>query len=179
MDGTPFVPVGRIVKVHGTGGEVSVAPVSDPAVTLHEGLELWIIPPPTANRSGKVQSVRPGPKGSLVKIAGIEDRATAEALRGRTLVARAEDLPKEAVEEALDEKETDIGLSVVDEERGMLGRVDDVIETGANAVWLVDGGPFGQVLIPVIDTVILEVDRERRTARVRLLPGLIDEGSSR
>ena len=62
-----------------------------------------------------------------------------------------------------------------DEERGELGVIDEIIVTGANDVWVVRGGPLGEVLIPVIDDCVLEVDTETRTARVRLLPGLIEE----
>ncbi len=175
MIDTPFVPVGRIVKVHGTGGEISVATTTDSPSALNEGLEVWIVPPPEGIRRGTVQWVRPGPKGPLVKIAGIEDRAAAEPLRGRTLIARTADVPEESDYGT----KTYVGLSVIDEERGMLGRITDVIETGANDVWVIDAGPFGQVLIPVIDSVVLEIDEAHERARVRLLPGLIDEEPSR
>ena len=61
-------------------------------------------------------------------------------------------------------------MSVVDEARGVLGEIVEVIVTGANDVWVVDG-PFGEVLLPVIDDVVLDVDEEARTAQVRLLAG--------
>jgi len=64
---------------------------------------------------------------------------------------------------------------VIDDERGLIGTVDDVIITGANDVWIVDG-PFGEVLIPVIEDVVHEIDEDAMTARVTLLPGLIEEG---
>jgi 16S rRNA processing protein RimM len=50
----------------------------------------------------------------------------------------------------------------------------DVIETGANDVWVVQGTRFGEVLLPVTDEVVLDVDDASGTAHVRLLPGLID-----
>ena len=64
---------------------------------------------------------------------------------------------------------------MTDTARGVLGDVVDVIVTGANDVWVVEGGPHGRVLLPVIDPVILSVDLEARTAEVELLPGLIED----
>jgi 16S rRNA processing protein RimM len=86
-------------------------------------------------------------------------------------VARPADLP----EEWGDEADNEIGLRVIDVDRGDIGTVADVIVTGANDVWVLRNGPYGEVLIPVIDDVVLEIDEVEGTASVRLLPGLIDE----
>jgi 16S rRNA processing protein RimM len=63
---------------------------------------------------------------------------------------------------------------VFDGERGLIGEITDVIITGANDVWVIEG-PFGEVLIPVIDQVIGDIDEEAGTVHITLLPGLIDE----
>jgi 16S rRNA processing protein RimM len=52
--------------------------------------------------------------------------------------------------------------------------VTDVIVTGANDVWVVEGR-FGQVLVPDIDDVVGEIDEEAGTVSVTLLPGLIED----
>jgi 16S rRNA processing protein RimM len=171
MKDAPFVPVGRIVKVHGLKGEVSVAVTAGPPFSIPQNLAVWIVPPPAGPTRCTVESVRPGPKGPLVKLSGFSGRADAEVLRGRTLVALPEDLP-EGWGEA---QEDDVGLKVTDVERGDIGTVVDVIQTGANDVWVLADGPFGEVLVPVIDDVVLEIDDDERKATVRLLPGLIDE----
>ncbi|MBE0416484.1 MAG: 16S rRNA processing protein RimM [Coriobacteriia bacterium] len=171
MKDAPFVPVGRIVKVHGLKGEVSVAVSAGPPFSIPENLSVWIVPPPSGPTCYTVESVRPGPKGPLVKLSGFSGRADAEALRGRTLVAHPEDLP----DGWGDTPEGDLGLRVTDVERGEIGTVVDVIATGANDVWVLADGPYGKVLVPVIDDVVLEIDDNARTATVRLLPGLIDE----
>lgn len=168
----PFVPVGRVVKAHGLYGEVSVAPAARPPFAFPEGLEVWFTPPPLSGpRSARVEGVRRGPKGPLVKLSGIDSIDDASRLNGSILVARPGDLPPEAFEEEPDP----VGIEVVDTERGALGIIEDVILTGANDVWVIHG-PFGQVLVPVVDEIVLEVDHEARRARVRLIPGLIDEG---
>jgi 16S rRNA processing protein RimM len=168
----PFVPLGRVVRTHGLKGEVSVAPAVDLPFLLPEGLEVRFVPPVVGMRGpARVESVRPGPKGPLVKLSGIDDITSAEKLVGTTMVTRTEDDPFVRPEEEPDP----VGLTVVDEDRGELGVVEDVIVTGANDVWVVRGDRFGEVLLPVIGDVVLDVDEGTRTVRVRLLPGLLEE----
>jgi len=171
MDPAAFVPLGRIVKTHGLQGEVSVAETGRLPLERAVGLTVWLVPPPAGVRSATVTAVRPGPKGPLVKLSGVDDPDTAATLRGANLSARAGDLPDDALEEEPDP----VGLAVRDADRGDLGTVEDVIVTGANDVWVVRGGRFGEVLIPVIEQCIASVDWDAMTADVRLLPGLIED----
>jgi 16S rRNA processing protein RimM len=168
MDAEAFAPLGRVAKTHGLNGEVSVIMAVDLPVERVVGLEVWFVPPPASVRTGRITGVRPGPKGPLFAIDSVCDLATAESLRGCNILARAEDIPEAA------EESDPVGMTVVDDERGLIGEITDVIVTGANDVWVVEG-PFGEVLIPVIDQVIGDVDEQTGTVRVTLLPGLIDE----
>lgn len=171
MDDAPFVPVGRVVKPHGVQGEVSVAFAFGPPFELKPGSTVWAVPPSPGAGSLTVEQVRPGPKGPLVKLSGIDDRTGADLMRGRTLLVHRDSLPA-----GLDSEEPDLtGADVHDEEKGLLGRIEETLMTGANDVWIVRGERFGEVLIPVIDDVVLSVDHESRMVRVRLLPGLIEE----
>jgi 16S rRNA processing protein RimM len=171
MDPAAFVPMGRIIKTHGVAGEVSVAVTDGLALERLVGVQVWFVPPPVALRTATIAGVRPGPKGPLVRFEELTDPDTAAALRGTTMVARPADLPEDLLAEPEDDP---VGLRVVDATRGDLGEVTDVIITGANDVWVVSGGRFGEVLLPVIDHVVLEVDWDKNLARVELLPGLID-----
>jgi 16S rRNA processing protein RimM len=154
----PFVPVARVVKSHGLHGEVAVKPLVDLPVDFLEGLTVFVVPPGATVREATVTGVRPGPKGPLLSLDGVTDTADARSLCGTTLLVRRDDL---------------LGMELIDDQRGSIGVVSDVIVTGANDVWVTEG-PFGQVLVPVIDEVVLSIDDESRTARVMLLPGLID-----
>jgi 16S rRNA processing protein RimM len=167
MDVDAFAPLGRVAKTHGLNGEVSVIMAVDLPVERMAGLEVWFVPPPSRVRTGRITGVRPGPKGPLLAIDTVPDLGTAETLRGCTVLARIGDLP-----EAVDEFDP-VGLRVVDGERGPIGEVTEVIVTGANDVWVVQG-PFGEVLIPVIDQVIDGVDEGLGTIRVSLLRGLME-----
>ncbi len=81
-----------------------------------------------------------------------------------------------------------IGLRVVDESGQELGQLTEILETGANDVYVVkrsDPQPAGasrrtgaggrELLLPAISEVVLDVDLSRKTMRVHLLPGLIRE----
>lgn len=172
MTASPYVDLGRVVKTHGLKGEVSVAVAADLPFDLPEGLDVWFVPPPAAVRSGRIEGVRPGPKGPLVKISGVDTIDAAHGICGTQMLAKRADIPDEWFEEE-DEFEAE-GMTVRDEKRGVLGEVVETIITGANDVWVVDG-PYGQVLIPVIDDVVLDIDETDGVIQIRLLPGLMPD----
>jgi 16S rRNA processing protein RimM len=68
-----------------------------------------------------------------------------------------------------------IGLRVDDLEKGYLGQITDILETGANDVYVVKSDVYGEILIPAIKQVIREVDLSNQCMRVKLLPGLLGE----
>ena len=148
-------------------------PAADLPFVLPVGLEVWFVPPPAGMRTGRIEDVRRGPKGPLVKVSGIDSITVAERTVGSELIARAEDLPVEWTEPS-DEVEEPLGLAVTDVVRGLLGEIVEVIVTGANDVWVVDGH-LGEVLLPVIDDVVVGIDWDARTATVRALDGLLPE----
>lgn len=170
---TPYRRLGRIVKAHGTRGEVSVAPRDGLSLSLLAGVDVWIVPPPASGATARrFIDTRPGPKGTLVRISGVETPAEAHEVVGRWLLSRGEEQETAEGVAAL------LGYAVHDEQRGFIGTVHEVLETGANDVLILEDGPFGQVLVPVIDDVMGAADDEARTLRVRLLEGLIDEDES-
>ena len=67
-----------------------------------------------------------------------------------------------------------IGMEVFTEDGTLVGRVDNVFPTGSNDVLEVSG-PLGDVLIPVIESVVLRVDRAEKKITVRLMEGLLPE----
>lgn len=149
-----------------------MAAAADLPFVIRKGLHVWVTPPPRGVRDGVIEWVRSGPKGPLVKIQGIDSMELAATTRGCTLVADPADLPElDDLEESLDP----VGLVVTTDTGVLLGTVVELIVTGANDVWVVHGDAHGEVLLPVIDDVVLELDEETRTVLVHVLPGLIDE----
>jgi 16S rRNA processing protein RimM len=122
-----------------------------------------------------LESVRPHKGVLLIKLEGVDDRDAAEELRGM--------LVQVPLEEAVPLEEGEyyhfqlIGVDVETETGEWLGRVADVIATGAADVFVVRG-PRGEVLLPAIEDVILELDTEEREMTVHLLPGMLEEDSA-
>lgn len=167
----PFVRLGRVVRVSGRSGALAVA--FDPRIAPEDlaGLDVWVVPPlPSGVRHFRIGSVAPSRRGAVVGLEGLGDPDEARAAVGRFLLAREQDVPDLAAN-----ADSLVGYDVLDRGRGRLGSVTEVIVTGANDVLVVEGGPFGQVLVPVIDDVIEGVDHTRQTVRVALLEGLIEE----
>lgn len=106
---------------------------------------------------------------ALLQLEGIDDRDAAEAWRNAYVYV--------PIEEALPVGEDEyyyheiVGLSVVTEEGEQIGRVTDILATGANDVYVVRGRR-GELLLPAIGEVILDIDLDDHTITVRIPPGL-------
>ena len=105
----------------------------------------------------------------LVELEGIETRTEAEALRDVLLEVPEQELPPLAEDQYF--RFDVVGMEVVDESGRALGRLDEVLETGANDVYIVRDDS-GELLIPAIDSVIKRVDVKGRRMVVSPLAGL-------
>jgi 16S rRNA processing protein RimM len=68
-----------------------------------------------------------------------------------------------------------IGLSVHTADGQVIGAIQDILETGANDVYIVQSDRYGEVLIPVTDETILKTDIEAGILLVKLPEGLLPE----
>ena len=106
----------------------------------------------------------------ILKFKGIDNINDIERYKGRPLLVSRED----AVE--LEEDEyyiADLIGMKVETDEGECGILKDVIETGANEVYVVAFERYGEVLIPAIHECILEVNVEEMQMKVHLLEGLV------
>ena len=102
----------------------------------------------------------------IVKIKGIDDINVVEKLKGKIASVYEEDLP--SLPEGTYYIKDLIGLDVITDDGRELGKLDDVIQTGANDVYNVNG-----ILLPVIDEVVKKIDLENHKIVVHLIDGLI------
>jgi 16S rRNA processing protein RimM len=106
----------------------------------------------------------------LLQLADIRDRNAAETLRSQIVqIARQEAVP---LEPGQFYEHQIIGLNVVTIEGEPLGQVVEVLATGANDVYVVQG-PRGEVLLPARVEVVRAIDLDTGTMTVKLLPGLL------
>ena len=125
---------------------------------LREGLEVAIVPPPLKEDRWHVvrHASDAGQEGQLVELSGARSIGDATELVGKTLLARLDDLPANY---ALLDVDALLGREVVDEAHGALGVIDEVMKGAAQYVWIING-PYGEVLIPVVDQFVVEVPSE-------------------
>ncbi|MFC4598892.1 ribosome maturation factor RimM [Cohnella hongkongensis] len=165
--------VGKIVNTHGIKGELKVWPQTDfPEIRFRKGGHLLMVPP-EAGEPVKVEIVSAREQKNLyiLKIKGFDNINEVEKYKGWELKVTED----ERVE--LDEGEyyvrDIVGCEVVTEEGETLGQVTDILSPGANDIWVVKMPKGKELLLPVIDDVVLDVDVSARKIKVRLMEGLL------
>ena len=166
-----FLVIGQIARPHGVRGELRA--------DIHTGVPerfTWLQEVYLAldNQEPKpepygVEAVRFHQGQVLIKLATVDDRDEAETLRRYWLMVPEEEaIPLAEGEYFLYQL---IGLVVYSDEEVHLGELVEVIETGANNVFVVRG-PEREILIPDTDEVVKAIDFERGRVTVHLIPGL-------
>jgi len=169
-----YIVVGRVLRPHGVRGEFRMEIITDYPERLEEHGHLYLAPPHSPNDVERypLEKIRPHQGILLVKLGGCDDRNAAEELRGMLVeIPLEEAVPLEEDEYYLFQV---IGSRVETEEGEWLGQLDEILETGANDVYVMHG-PWGEVLLPAVDSVVLEIDPVERTIIVRPPPGTLEE----
>jgi 16S rRNA processing protein RimM len=165
--------VGKIVNTHGVRGEVRVWPQTDfPEVRFKAGNRLMLYPPEAGTPiSVEIESGREQKRVFVLKLKGYDDIHEVEKFKGWDLKAgEAERVPLSDGEYYIRDI---VGCSVVSEDGEQLGSIVDVLTPGANDVWVVTRPGGKQLLLPVIDEVVLDVDVAAKSVKVHLMEGLL------
>jgi 16S rRNA processing protein RimM len=165
--------VGKIVNTHGVRGEIKVWPQTDfPDVRFRPGSRLLLVPPDSgAPFAVEVQGAREHKNLYIVKLKGFDDINGVEKYKGGQLKVGADD--RVELEEGEYYVQDIVGCRVVTEDGAELGAVSDVLTPGANDVWVVKRPDGKELLLPVIDDVVLDVNVSDRVVTVHLLEGLL------
>nr|WP_317282330.1 ribosome maturation factor RimM [uncultured Sellimonas sp.] len=165
-----FLQVGVISSTHGVRGEVKVFPTTDDADRFRK-LKHVILDTGKEQLPLEIQNVKFFKKFVILKFKGIDNINDIEKYKGRPLFVTREN----AVELKEDEYfiADMIGMEVVTEDGKVFGRLNDVMETGANDVYIIQSQEHGEVLIPAIKECILDVDIEEKRMKIHLMDGLI------
>ena len=119
-----------------------------------------------------IERARPDQDQWILKLQGINSRNDVEALRGELLEAADNDVLRDD-DESFFVHEL-IGMTVVTAGGEELGAVAEVLQTGANDVYVVKGAK-GEILVPAIGEVIERIDAKVRQISITPLPGMVDE----
>lgn len=174
MSLTPaYLLIGEVLRPHGVRGELRMKIRTDFPERIGELEQVYLgrTPDGAKVKSHTVTHLRLHQGYGLLKLEGVDDRDQADALRGLLVMVPLEEaVPLEEGEFYLYQL---IGISVQTDDGVMLGTLVDVLETGANDVFVVNSPTYGEVLIPDIDETILDIDIEARLMTVHLLDGLL------
>jgi len=154
MNGKSTFLLGVVVKAQGIKGEVKVKPYTDTPDVLC-GLKHLIL----KNEKVNIQNVRADKTMAYIKITGIDDRDAAESLRGVEIYIEKENAPKlPANRYYIDDL---IGCMVLDDSGEQLGRLTNVLQNGANDVYVIENEK-GEILVPVLKSVIKEIEIDKK-----------------
>lgn len=175
---TEWIEIGKIVAAQGLKGEIRVYSVSDFPERFERPGKRWLLRSPTAAPEPiELVSGRYNGKGLyIVRLAGVNDREQAEALRDGVLVVPEGDRPQ--LEEDEFHTRDLINLKVFDQTTGArVGTVIDVITAGNDLLEVKLEQPQGKistVLIPFVMAIVPVVDLEAGRIEITPPPGLID-----
>lgn len=166
-----LLDVGKIVNTHGLHGEVKVVPWTD-YPEVFEDIEYVYVKRKGEYERLDVAGIKYQKGNIIVRFPQIKDINEAEKYKNQVLYAEREvlgELP-EGVYYIADL----IGLEVVKENGETVGIITDVLNTGSNDIYEVKREGRKNLLIPVIDEVVLNIDMENKKVTVRMMEGLED-----
>ena len=163
-----YLEAGKIVTTHGIKGEVKIMPYCDSAELLAEFDRLFL---------GKnhdeiiVERARVQKNMVIAKLEGINTPEEAEKLRNKILFMHRDDLELDDDTYFIQDL---IGMEVKDADSDVLyGTIADVMQTGANDVYVVRGEER-EYLVPAIADVVISTDLDSNIMTIRPLDGLFD-----
>ena len=163
--------VGVISSTHGVKGEVKVFPTTDD-VNRFKKLKTVILDTGHEQMTLNIEGVKFFKNMAILKFREFNDISEVEKYKGKDLLVERD----QAVQLGPDENFISdiIGLSVVTDEGKDFGTLTDVLQTGANDVYVIDGKDGKEYLFPAIKQCILKVDLETKLITVHILDGLLD-----
>lgn len=165
-----YLAVGILRRPHGLRGDILFGVITDFPERLKPGLALFL---GDEKLPLKITRRRPHNDGLILGFEGVATPEQAAKYTGKEAFIKAEGLPE--LPEGEYYHHQIVGLQVVDENGASLGTITQILETGANDVYIVRDENKREVLIPALKQVLLDINLESKTMRVHLLPGLLGD----
>ena len=168
---TDRLRVGVITSTHGIRGEVKVFPTTDEKERFKD-LKKVILDMGKEQKVLEIQSVRFFKNLVILKFKGIDNINDIEMYKGKDLLVTREDaVPLEEGEYFIADF---LDLDVYSDEDEKIGVLYDVMQTGANDVYVVKTEEGKEILLPAIDECILDINLEESRMTVHIMEGLLD-----
>lgn len=164
-----LLQVGVITSTHGVRGEVKVFPTTDEPKRFKKLKEV-ILDTGKEQLTLEIEQIKFFKNMVILKFKGLDNINDVEKYRQKSLLVTR----KHAVKLQKDEYFIAdlIGIRAVDENDKELGVISDVIQTGANDVYVISREDAQELLVPAIKDCILEVNIKKKYVKIHLLPGL-------
>ena len=156
-----FLAVGFLRRPHGVEGELLMDVVTEHPERLGKNKQVYV---GDDHQPFRIENLRETDQAALITFAGIANPEQAAFLRNKPVYALVDALPE--LPEGTYYHTQLIGLAVVDDKGQSLGILNEILETGANDVYVVVSPDGAEILLPAIEDVILGVDLEKREMRV-------------
>lgn len=163
--------IGAVTSTHGLRGELKVYPTTDEPARYHKLKEV-ILDTGKEQLSLKIEHARLFKQMVIIKFEGFDHINEVEKFKGAKLYVMREN--------ALELREDEYyfadlaGLRVETEEGQLLGKVTDILQTGANDVYVIGRERQKDLLIPAIKDCVKQIDLENGRMVIHLLPGLLE-----
>ena len=165
----PFLEAGKVVGTHGVRGEMRVECWCDSPAVFAKLKTIYL---DEAGKQSAKSAARPHKSMVLLKMDGVDTVEQAETYRGRVLYLSRRDVKLPKGQYFISDL---IGLTVKDAATGAVyGTLTEVSATGANDVYHIRT-PRGEVLIPAVASLVIEVDPEAGFMKIRPLRGMFDD----
>ncbi len=166
-----FIEIGKIVKTHGIKGEVRVHNFSDfPEERYAPGQNVYLLMEGRAPKELVITSHRQHKKREMLTFEGYTNINEVEEFIGGTLA-----VPEAELFELEDDEfymHDIVGLRVFDEEKNELGKIKEILVSPAHDIWVVERPGKSDLLLPNIESVILDVAVDDDRVIVNVLEGL-------
>lgn len=168
-----LIAVGRITGTHGIRGQLRLHSYSGNLESLAAADQALLLGSDGSRKPVRIKRATQHSGKILLTLEGFDSINEANCLIGSELLLLREQLPEPDADEYY--WQDLIGLSVVTDSGELLGILDEIMETGANDVYLVRNRQTGrEYLLPAITSVISTVDLQARQMIITPLEGLLD-----
>ena len=165
-----FITIGKVISTQSNKGEVKVLPLTD-STDRFNNLDTVFLRNSNSRTTLNIEKIRIKENTVILKLKDIENIQEAKTIVGSFLEVKRENavkLPKDTY--FLFEI---IGLEVYDENNIFLGKVENVISTGSNDVYIVKDKNKKELSIPAIREVVKNIDLEKKRITIKMVDGLI------
>lgn len=165
-----LLQIGALTKTHGVHGEVKVFPMTDDMARFKK-LKAAVIDTGKEKIDVECEGAKFFKQFAILKFKGYDTIESIEKYCGKGLFVTRENAVKLKKDEYFI---CDIiGLDVINENDENIGKVTDVIQTGANDVYEIELNDGKTFLLPAIKDCVLNVDMDSRIMKIHILEGLI------